>query len=70
MARRQAKTAARHGIGSGGLPHLAWRHAARRGTQRATRRLRCQIDDLDDRMVSMRAMFLERLAGCPIGGRH
>jgi hypothetical protein len=31
---------------------------------------RCQIDDLDDRMVSTRAVLLERLAGCPIGGRH
>jgi hypothetical protein len=30
---------------------------------------RCEIDDLDDHMVSTRAVFLERLAGCPIGGR-
>jgi hypothetical protein len=32
--------------------------------------VRCEIDDLDDHMVSTRAVFLERLAGCPIGGRH
>jgi hypothetical protein len=32
--------------------------------------VRCTIDDLDDHMVSTRAVFLERLAGCPIGGRH
>jgi hypothetical protein len=31
--------------------------------------VRCEIDDLDDHMVSTRAVFLERLAGCPIGGR-
>ena len=31
---------------------------------------RCTIDDLGDQMVSTRAVFLERLAGCPIGGRH
>jgi hypothetical protein len=31
---------------------------------------RCEIDDLDDHMVSTRAVFLERLKGCPIGGRH
>jgi hypothetical protein len=31
---------------------------------------RCTIDDLDDHMVSTRAVFLERLAVCPIGGRH
>jgi hypothetical protein len=31
--------------------------------------LRCTIDDLGDQMVSTKQVFLERLAGCPIGGR-
>lgn len=29
---------------------------------------RCEIDNVDDRMVSTREVFLERLAGCPVGG--
>jgi hypothetical protein len=29
----------------------------------------CTIDDLGDHMVSTKQVFLERLAGCPIGGR-
>jgi hypothetical protein len=32
--------------------------------------VRCQGYDLDDKMMSTRTIFLERLAGCPIGGRH
>jgi hypothetical protein len=30
---------------------------------------RCTVDDLGDQMVSTKQVFLERLAGCPIGGR-
>jgi hypothetical protein len=30
----------------------------------------CTVDDLGDQMISTRQVFLERLAGCPIGGRH
>jgi hypothetical protein len=30
---------------------------------------RCTIDDLGDQMVSTKQVFLERLAGCPIGSR-
>ena len=30
----------------------------------------CRFDDTGDQMVSTREVFLERLAGCPIGGRH
>jgi hypothetical protein len=29
----------------------------------------CPYDDLGDQMMSTRTVFLERLAGCPIGGR-
>jgi hypothetical protein len=29
-----------------------------------------RFDDTGDQMVSTREVFLERLAGCPIGGRH
>lgn len=29
---------------------------------------RCEIDNIDDKMVSTREVFLERLAGCPVGG--
>jgi hypothetical protein len=31
---------------------------------------RCQGYDLDDKMMSTRTIFLERLAGCPISGRN
>ena len=29
----------------------------------------CPYDDIGDQMISTRTVFLERLAGCPIGGR-
>lgn len=29
----------------------------------------CRFDDIGDQMMSTREVFLERLAGCPIGGR-
>jgi hypothetical protein len=29
----------------------------------------CRFDDLGDQMLSTREAFLERMAGCPIGGR-
>jgi hypothetical protein len=28
----------------------------------------CRYSDMDDQMMSTRTAFLERLAGCPIGG--
>jgi hypothetical protein len=28
----------------------------------------CRYSDMDDHMMSTRTAFLERLAGCPIGG--
>ena len=30
----------------------------------------CRFDDIGDHMMSTREVFLERLAGCPIGGRN
>ena len=30
----------------------------------------CRFDDTVDQMISTRQVFLERLAGCPIGGRN
>lgn len=30
----------------------------------------CRTDDQDDRQMSTRVLFLERLDGCPIGGRN
>jgi hypothetical protein len=30
----------------------------------------CRYSDMDDHMMSTRTAFLERMAGCPIGGRH
>jgi hypothetical protein len=30
----------------------------------------CRVDDTGDQMISTRGVFLERLAGCPIGGRR
>jgi len=30
----------------------------------------CRVDDTGDQMISTRNVFLERLAGCPIGGRR
>jgi hypothetical protein len=29
----------------------------------------CRFDDIGDQMLSTREAFLERMAGCPIGGR-
>ena len=29
----------------------------------------CRFDDIGDQMMSTREVFLERLVGCPIGGR-
>ena len=29
----------------------------------------CRFDDIGDQMLSTREVFLERMAGCPIGGR-
>jgi hypothetical protein len=28
----------------------------------------CRFSDMDDQMMSTRTAFLERMAGCPIGG--
>jgi hypothetical protein len=28
----------------------------------------CRFNDMDDQMMSTRTAFLERMAGCPIGG--
>ncbi|MEM7022137.1 MAG: hypothetical protein AAF637_06035 [Pseudomonadota bacterium] len=30
----------------------------------------CRIGDVDDQQMSTRVLFLERLQGCPIGGRN
>lgn len=30
----------------------------------------CRIGDQDDQQMSTRVLFLERLNGCPIGGRN
>lgn len=30
----------------------------------------CRVGDLDDQQMSTRVLFLERLNGCAIGGRH
>jgi hypothetical protein len=30
----------------------------------------CRIGDADSAQMSTRALFLERLNGCPVGGRH
>jgi hypothetical protein len=32
--------------------------------------VRCSINDQGGQMVSTKEVFLERLAGCPIGGRN
>jgi hypothetical protein len=29
----------------------------------------CRIGDADSQQMSTRALFLERLSGCPVGGR-